>query len=166
MFWTYFFVFLVIFAALAWLKNRDKPVPQHIPTRRETMDAFLQSAKKIHVNLDECEVRTGYDKIIDTGELPFNPATGTALSDAYFAGNLAMALGPEETPKEDKDVFYCRILYKTTLNGKPRSFYSDPIRKDDKTLLFLMSAQKSTTLFVDSYDPAKYWMDTRFLESA
>lgn len=165
MFWTYFVVFLILFAVIAWLRNRDKPAPDHIPTRRETMDAFLQSAKKLTVNLDECEVRTGYDKVIDTGELPFNPAIGSALSDAYFAGNLAIALGPEETPKTDKDIFYCRILYKTSVNGKMQSFYSDPIRKDDKTLLFLMSAKKTTTLYVDRYDPAKYWLDTRFLDS-
>jgi len=166
-----FLIGLAVLAALVSLfvlfifRSRKKHKANQSAAQQE-LEHFLRTAERVPVNFEDCEIKMGYEKIVDDGEIPL---VGNSLGSSNMHVNMAFAVtmyslaGEESAPAVDKDVESCRIVFKTSLRGKMRTFYSPLIRKDKTTLEFLLASKKETLLFVDRGNAEKYWMDLGFL---
>lgn len=123
-------------------------------SERKSIEEFKLSAHKIIVPFDQCEIITGYDKIVDDMEI------------RRLDGSIAPTILPQvREPKVDQDAEFCRIVFKKELQGKEIKFISHTINKNLETVMFLFANKKILDLYIDKYDPAKYWFDLDFLNA-
>lgn len=152
-------IFVFVLLLLPFIFKKRKNDAMLLKKRKEALAEFIRAAEKIKMNAEECEVLSGYDKIVDDGEIPAPLLRGDG--GTY----MALAFLPEEAPQPDVHVESCILAFRTTYKGQEKRFTSQRIYKNRQTLEFLIANQKTIDLYVDKNDPGKYWFDLRFLEN-
>jgi hypothetical protein len=120
---------------------------------RQRIEKLKLEGEKITVNFDDCELLTGYKKVIDEGENVSSSLTTNLVID-YI----------DDEPAPYQDVETCVLIYKTEFQGTKINFFSPRIRKDVVTLEFQLGNKKQIDLYVDKTNPKNFWFDLDFLD--
>ncbi len=150
--WWLLGILLLPFSSWLFYSARKERMNDKRKVVRQAIEKLKSEADVIHVDVDDCEVLTGYDKIIDDGEINVSPKY-----------QMFSAFLPEDDPSPEIDKESSVIVFKTDVQGKEMKFVSRRIRKDGVTMEFLLANKKQIDLYVDKNNPQKYWFDLDFL---
>jgi len=143
---------MIVTAALLLNSIRERPA-RRAPQNRTAIERLKQEGERIPVALDKCTVKTKrqVQNLV--------PAAGPKARawDAIY--------DPSRNKSETIDIGHAILSYTHEHNGKNEIFKSELIRKDYATLMFLLSAQKTTYIYVDKNDRRRYFFDVDFLYS-
>ena len=115
----------------------------------EWKNKLINYGQVIPVNFEDCEVKSNqYREEID--------------DDLYHPYKVLEGLLPSEDP-EYNTVHQQVIVYQTDYKGKPKTFLSPTIHKDEISLQFILAKQVSTKIYVDQLDSNNYYFDLTFL---
>jgi hypothetical protein len=162
------FALALIGIVIFWVGRR---LLRSTPTIRQSkeMDAanqFIKDIKangdKISVDLNNCEVKENNyteERLRGGNYGDAIPIDEEQKMDQWTRGNSLYRNNDRVVVQINQTVVTGEVMR----FGKPFKFRSQVLRHDRETLLFKMFAQKETTLYIDTKDPDKYYLDMEFL---
>lgn len=149
------FLLVVIGLSVALLARRKmdgQPLIQEDPRKvRQLLEDFKQRARKVKVNLRECEV------------LSNSYSEDHLKSNNWRVQALDSLTGDGLSNVQQVNVNQSRVVFNTQFGAQKLAYSSPAISMDRTTLLLKLDIQNETTLYVDPGDQSKYYFDLEFL---
>ncbi len=155
----------ILMLIIGYALLRNSPEPKEAAARkvlRQTIADLKENGQQLAVDLTTCEIRSR--DYIETKEL-YNEAGGIAqlvtpwpILGVMYLVDRSDRGGTEEV---HQSVFICLVDNPRT--GQTERYISPIIPKDKISLSFYLETQKTTTLYIDKADRARYYFDLDFL---
>lgn len=127
-------------------KNHIKKINRY---SHNEIDDLKHNGERIPVNFSQCEIK----------ENNYSEEVEKNYSDSKSLGLLTGHTNNIEIVSRNQSV----IVYEASNGSRIDKFVSPVIPKDKATLMFLLDAQKQTTLYVDKTNSSRYFFDLDFL---
>jgi hypothetical protein len=159
--WVFYSAGLIFFlAGFIFLRKIPTVTASKILEKANALIKDLRdNGNKVTVDLNLCEIKVNHYT-----EQPDNFKSATDL-ELFTAMDLVYFYNKIHNPTPNGQIYQSVAVYKTSYNGKPKTFYSPTIPLDKDNLLFKFGIQKTTTIYVDKNDSNKYYFDIGFFKN-
>ena len=153
--WSYIAVGgMILIPLVLLLKEKfkmDETESKHKDAYEKYVEKFKASADRVLILLDDAYIieKKSYETITNV--------TGKAAALNEIAG-----YGHHNEEKIEH--VYCDVTFSIEYHGKHIEV-KQIVHKDETTLRMYFYMQKSTTLYIDPYDPSEYYLDLEFLSN-